>query len=269
MKSIRGNVALTAVFVSALAAPAAGCGPAGPFSSISTEIQSVTLTEPLTRLVFTDLRSGSLFVKAGKGSAAEITRKLVWRGTKPPRYTETFQEQTLNISYECDLRDCSIDYSVVVPEGVEVRAKTSSGDVEVTAMAGPVDVRTTSGDVRLTAVKGAVTVEVTSGDVTGEDLACARADISTTSGDVNLGFVTAPQEIRRRGTSGDTTILVPGDVSQGREPYAVEVRTNSGDQTINVDRSQSATRKIEVESTSGDVRIDYGRARSGGTPSPS
>lgn len=254
-----------AVFVSALAALVAGCGPAGPFSSISSETQSVTLTEPLTRIIFTDLRSGNLFLKAGRGSAVEMTRKLVWRGTKPPRYTETWEGQTLRISYECELRDCSIDYSLDLPEAVEVKAKTTSGDVEVTAMAGPLDVETTSGDVRLTGVKGAITVNATSGDVTGRDLACPRASITATSGDVDLDFAAAPQEIRRRGTSGDTTILVPSD----RQPYAVQVDTTSGDQTIKVDRSEAATRKIDVESTSGDVRIDYGRSRSGGTPSPS
>ncbi|HZM78087.1 MAG TPA: DUF4097 family beta strand repeat-containing protein [Candidatus Limnocylindrales bacterium] len=242
----------------------AGCGPAGPRAPVHTAIESASFTEPMTRIFFDDLASSDLSVRRAPGTAVEITRKLKWRGDKGPRYSETWEGQTLRVSYSCPYIGCSIDYDVQVPEGVEVQAKISSGDVEVNGMAAPVTIETSSGDVRLTGVKGTVTVKATSGDVSAVDLVAERATVSTSSGDVNLDFAAAPQSVGVRVTSGDTTILLPP-----HDAYLVEARTTSGEQKITVDRSQSASRKIDVEATSGDVRIGYGRARSGGTPSPS
>jgi len=257
------TASLTASLTACLAFVAA-CGPAGPQAPVNTAIESATLTQPLSRIVFTDLAAGNLSVRRAEGTAAQVTRKLRWRGDKPPVYTETWEGQTLRITYRCPMINCSIDYTVELPGNVEVQAETSSGDVDVSGMNAPVEIGTTSGDVRLTAVKGPVTVTATSGDVSGMDLTTGRASVTTTSGEVNLEFSAAPQEVTVRATSGDTTVLVPP-----RDPYRVKVETSSGDQKVVVDRSESAARTIDVDSTSGDVRIGYGRARVGGTPSPS
>jgi hypothetical protein len=229
-----------------------------------TEVESQVYTEPLTRIVFTDIGSGDVTVRASSGPAATVGRALHWRGDKRPEVIEAWEGQTLRVSYRCQAPNCSIDYEVGLPATVEVHAETSSGNIDVHGMSGPVVVQSTSGDISLGGVSGDITLQATSGDVTTSDLASRRVTTSATSGNVSLEFAAAPEAISVRATSGDTVVTVP----PGR-PYAVHVRTNSGDQRVAIDQSPSATGKIDVESTSGDVRIGYGRARSGGTPSPS
>jgi hypothetical protein len=232
----------------------AACGP-GLRGPVHAAVESATLTQPLARIVFTHLSSGNLTVRRSDATTVHLTRKLQWRGDKPPQYTETWEGQTLRISYNCPLVNCSIDYQVELPENVELQAETSSGDVDVSGMAATVGIETSSGGVKLTAVKGDITVATSSGDVTGTDLAAAQASVTTSSGEVNLGFSTAPQAVTTHTSSGDTTILVPP-----RDPYRVQVRTSSGEQKVTVDRSESASRRIDTECSSGDVTIKYGQS---------
>jgi Putative adhesin len=241
----------------------AACGP-GYVGKVNVSVESASFTEPVTRVVF-ELSSGDLSVRPARGTAVEITRGLHWRGDKPPVYTETREGQTLRVTYRCPIINCWIDYEVGLPDMVEVDVRSASGDVLVTDLAAPVKVELSSGDVQLSRVKGTVTVNTSSGDVSGTDLAGTRAEVTASSGEVNLDFAVAPQSVRVDVASGDITVLVPPD----REPYLVEVTTTSGEDRVTVDRSQSAARRIEAESSSGDVTIGYGRARSAGTPSPS
>lgn len=231
---------------------AAACGSAGPYAQLHTSTESTTLTQPLTRIVFDDMSSSNLTLRPAKGTAVEVTRKLQWRGDKPPVYTETFEGQTLHVSARCEVLRCSIDYIVELPENTEIQAKVTSGDVDVSGITGPVSVESTSGDVKLTRVKSNITVKATSGDVSTSDLAAAQVDVTATSGDIDLDFAAAPQTVTAHATSGDITILVPS-----HDAYRVEVKTSSGDQTVSVDRTESAERKISAEATSGDVRIGY------------
>lgn len=253
---------VSAAFLPALLLGA--CGPAGPMAPSHTEAESQVYTEALSRIVLTGIESGDVTVRASSGPAATVGRELHWRGEKRPEVTETVEGQTLRVSYQCQTANCSIDYDVRVPATVEVHAETTSGNVDIHGISGAVVIQTTSGDVSLDGVSGDITLKGTSGDVNSADLAARQVTTSTTSGDVALDFAAAPEAVSVRGTSGDLTITVP----PGR-PYAVQVRTTSGDHRVTIDQSASAEGRIDVESTSGDVTIGYGRARSGGTPSPS
>jgi DUF4097 and DUF4098 domain-containing protein YvlB len=242
----------------------AACGPAGPLAPLHTDLESQVYAEPMTRIVFTDLGSGDLTVRASSGPAATVARELHWRGEKRPRINEVWEGQTLRVSYECESPGCSVDYEVSLSATVEVHAETSSGDVDLRGLSGAVVVQTTSGDMSLSELSGDITVKATSGQVRTSELRSGQVTADTTSGDVTLDFAAAPKSVSVRATSGDTGITVPPG-----QPYEVHVRTTSGEQTVSIDQSQSAPARIEAESTSGDVRIVYGRARSGGTPSPS
>jgi hypothetical protein len=258
MRTILACAALVSTALSA-----AGCGQAGPMAPTHTDVESRVYSEPMTRIVFTGLASSDLTVRASSGPAATLSRELHWRGAQRPELTETWEGQTLRVSYRCLTPNCSVDYEVSLPATVEVHAETTSGDIDVHGMSGPVVIETTSGDIALSGVGGDITAQATSGNVESTDLGSGRVTVKASSGDIGLDFTTAPELVSVRATSGDTSITVPS----GR-PYAVHVRTTSGDQRVAVDQSQSATGKIDVESTSGDVTIGYGPGRSGGSPSP-
>ncbi|HEX6685814.1 MAG TPA: DUF4097 family beta strand repeat-containing protein [Candidatus Limnocylindrales bacterium] len=227
--------------------------PQGP---AETRLERASLAQPLERLDFIDFEASEISVTAAPVTATEIVRELRWTGSVP-QYTESWEGGMLRIRHNCGDSDddvCSIGYRVRVPEGVEVRASTSSGDVRITGTTAPVTVRTVSGGVDLTGVTGKLTVETVSGSVSASGLTVKEATVMATSGDIELGFAAAPDALTLRSTSGDTTVRLP---AAERSPFRVSVRTVSGSQQVGVDRSQSAARFIDAESTSGDVKIGY------------
>jgi hypothetical protein len=135
-----------------------------------------------------------------------------------------------------------IDLRVRVPEKMAVDLKGSSSDADISGVAALV-FDTSSGDLRVRHVAGPLTIEVSSGDVIGEDV--GRADTRrTSSGDINLRDVKGDIKVGHAG-SGDLQFShVGGNVDVGA--------VGSGDVTVsNVDRD------VTIGSIgSGDVSVD-------------
>jgi hypothetical protein len=174
---------------------AAGCGTAGPLAARHTVVESQAYPEPLSRIVFTDLGSAGVTVRASSGPTASVEREMRWRGDKRPEVTETVDGQTLRVSYKCLTPNCSVDYDVHVPATVEVHAETTSGNVDVHGISGAVVIRTTSGDIAITVPPGmsyAVQVRTTSGHrrvaIAQSASATGEIHVESKSGDVTIGY---------------------------------------------------------------------------------
>jgi hypothetical protein len=151
-----------------------------------------------------------------------------------------------------DVRSGSGDLTASGLDG-PVRLETGSGDVHATALNGDADLRTSSGDVSVRSLRGAATLKTASGDVEAEDLSTARLQAVTSSGDVELDFLTAPDDVDAATASGDVRVVVPRG-----EGYRVEADTGSGDSHPNVPTDPDATRVIRARTSSGDVSVGYG-----------
>jgi hypothetical protein len=190
-------------------------------------------------------------------------------------------------------RDPSYRFSLVVPNGAHVDARTASGDIAAAGLYGGVEVKTASGGVRIERAGGHVVASTVSGsiviDATGGD-----AEVRTVSGAIRLGSVAG--SLRLRGVSGrieveeargsvtaktvsgevDVRCLgagrtrvdsVSGNVSLGVEPglhvwmdvSSVSGRTTSelapDDEGAAAHRHAPATLDLTVSTVSGDVRI--------------
>jgi hypothetical protein len=115
----------------------------------------------------------------------------------------------------------SVDYSVEVPAGVAVNVQSSSGQVQVDGVSGPVDATTTSGGLHLTDISGPVNAGTTSGSITGAQLLHVRQAHSN-SGAISLEAVfTDPTQITS--SSGKVNLkLLPGSAEQ------LDVHSKSG-----------------------------------------
>jgi hypothetical protein len=166
----------------------------------------------------------------------------------------------------CPVRNCWVDYEVVVPEGVTVTGKIDSGDVEidgvksvnVSAGSGDVMVRKVSGKVTVQADSGRVdlvdigdnvSVEVSSGSVKAVGLG-GSADIGASSGSIEVALVEVGN-VRARADSGRVQVVVP----QGR--YRVKAVVDSGDLDNAIGSDVEATNSVDVEADSGDVSIRF------------
>ena len=133
-----------------------------------------------------------------------------------------------------------------------VQLRTGSGDVQADGLSGAVDLRTGSGDVSTRGLGGDVTLRTASGDVSAEALSSARVKAVTSSGDVDLDFVSAPRDVDAASASGDVQIALPRG-----EAYRVEVDTGSGDSRTDVRTDPEGKRVVRARTGSGDVTVDY------------
>jgi hypothetical protein len=166
----------------------------------------------------------------------------------------------------CPVRDCWVDYDVVVPADVTITGKLDSGDVSIdgaksinlTAHSGDVTVRKVSGSVNLDVDSGTVdvadigdnvSIEASSGDVKANQVA-GSVDVGSSSGDIEVSL-SEVGSVKTRSSSGDVRITVP----QGK--YRVTADVDSGSLDNGVGDDQSATDKVDVSANSGDVSIKF------------
>ncbi|MFT4188145.1 MAG: DUF4097 family beta strand repeat-containing protein [Aeromicrobium sp.] len=114
------------------------------------------------------------------------------------------------------------------------------------------ELATAGRDVVLDGVAGLVTVRSGGGDVRGEDLGVVDIGVTTSSGDVDLGFSIQPFGVKAITGSGDVAVsLPPGDIA-----YAVDATSESGTVDNQVpDGGDEAVGFLLSESQSGDIEL--------------
>ncbi|OLC58387.1 MAG: hypothetical protein AUH85_00895 [Chloroflexi bacterium 13_1_40CM_4_68_4] len=139
-------------------------------------------------------------------------------------------------------RRAAVDYVIEVPRGSEVSVRSASGEIEVRAIEGPVELQTVSGDVDIEDVRGPLRLKTVSGDVD-----CVRCggviDANSVSGDLAFHACAWPSG-HVRTISGDLL----GEVRLGDGPFGLT--TISGDVQL-VTPSPFALR---FDTTSGDLQ---------------
>lgn len=140
---------------------------------------------------------------------------------------------------------------------------STSGEITVSGGAGDRDISTTSGDIKVKELSGRISVSSTSGEVhvSGEQ-GCGR--MGTTSGDVFLSLAELSGDISVNTVSGEVTMELPEKSS-----LEFEADTASGDINTFFDDALKFSkkgnhaegtvgggeRKVDISTTSGDVRI--------------
>jgi hypothetical protein len=229
------------------------------------------------------IENGSGNVKIHVGAQPNVHRTVFFANDKPDP-TSHFEGDTLVLE-NCKVRNCSIDYDVVLPEGAKVVGEVGSGDIELVGMsevgvragsgdvvvrdaAGPVTlqvssgetelsglaqsavVKASSGDVKLTNVRGNATVLSRSGGVIATGMG-GKISVESSSGDVQIDMASV-QNVKATASSGGIQLTVPrGD------PYKVTARTSSGDTDCKIPSDPTASHTIDLEASSGDVSVGY------------
>ena len=150
--------------------------------------------------------------------------------------------------------DCDSEVVVRVPTTTAIDVSSGSGDVVASDLAGGSRLNTSSGDVIVDGAAGDVTLESASGDVIARGLRSQHALGKTSSGDVDLRFLSPPTDAVAETASGDVRILVP----PGAQGYDATTDTDSGDEAVGVRTDPDADHRLRAETNSGDAVIDYG-----------
>ena len=220
--------------LAALAAGAlvvAGAGTAVALSGDRRVEQRETITHPITALTV-DGTGGDVTVRTGAtaGTVEVVRRGSAPRGGGVVAGAAAWDNTTLVLRPDCR-GGCDVDYQITVPDGVVVDIQTGSGDIELNGSLGDVSLQTGSGDI--------------DADVTTDSLT-----LRTGSGDAGLRLREAPDQVSATSGSGDLDIRVPRG-----EVYNIVPQTGSGDVDLNVMRGQS-DHVIQVRTGSGDISVD-------------
>ncbi|MGN0971360.1 MAG: DUF4097 family beta strand repeat-containing protein [Aristaeellaceae bacterium] len=158
--------------------------------------------------------------------------------------------------------------TLTLPEGCapDLDVHTLSGDISLENIAaGEVSLGSTSGDISVEGVEATVlTASTTNGEVNvelPEELMLARAELRTTSGDVEARL--NAQRCKAQSMSGDVSLegrireaevgSVSGDVNLRADVEQVNVKSVSGDVDVTCDSEE--LREVTAQSTSGDVDV--------------
>ncbi|NUT42270.1 MAG: DUF4097 family beta strand repeat protein [Thermoactinospora sp.] len=217
----------------AAAALLTGCGVVG--GPTQQEEISYDVPDKVAKLVL-DSESGDIVVNESDRAGIRVVETRHWNNDKPNAQHKV-NGDTLDVSYTCPddfVNNCSVDYRLEVPKGLELTLETGSGDLTLRTLSGVVRAKSGSGDISASGLVGKL----------------FRAE--TGSGDVELKYASTPDEIKVETGSGNATVWVP----QG--PYDVQTKTGSGATEVAVTDEPGATRKISLETGSGDVKVLLG-----------
>ncbi|WP_405488893.1 DUF4097 family beta strand repeat-containing protein [Streptomyces sp. NBC_00096] len=217
----------------------------GPEKTASAD---TAVAEAVTAVEVADARSGSIEVIAGSGPGVTVRRTVHYRGDLVPEPAQRVSGGVLTLTNGSCSGRCAIDYRLEVPASATVRLDGSSGRITVAGVAGA-DIATSSGAVGADRISGPLKIRTSSGSITAEGLAGPGADARSDSGDVRLAFAKAPGSVAVETSSGDARVSVP------QAPYALDVSTDSGAREVTVPADPSATARLAVRTSSGDIRI--------------
>jgi DUF4097 and DUF4098 domain-containing protein YvlB len=157
-------------------------------------------------------------------------------------------------------------FEVTVPYGVQVIARSQSGDMRFRDTRGAVEAHANSGDLEVEGVNGRLDVNTLSGSITARDVTgdvdiattsgdvkifnlLGSADVGTVSGDVELRAVTG-KTVRAKTTSGDVRFDGLVDAA-GRYDFTA----HSGDVEMHVQKDASA--QLTVSTWNGGITSDF------------
>jgi len=143
-------------------------------------------------------------------------------------------------------KSSQVDFEIRVPSETSLQLASSSGDLAVSDVIGPVELRTVSGNIRVENVDGAMSVRSSSGDVTLVGLSNAGdVEVRTVSGNIKLRDV-AGHSLTAHTSSGKIQI------EEGTLSSTLALETTSGNVTAVGIRATS----YRLHSSSGDLTLD-------------
>lgn len=215
----------------------------------------------IDRLVVTSRSNDVTVVAAPAGSdTVTITGKLQWN-RKRPTVRPVVSGHRLHVESSCagelhwGFSTCRADLTVAVPAGTALDLRAESGDASVRGLTGAVDVEASSGNLKLTGLTGPVHAATQSGGIAATGLRSAKVRATASSGDINLAFGTAPDDVTATASSGNIDIAVP----ETPDGYAVTYQVSSGDPHVTVARHRTSPHRLRAEASSGDIKIETAR----------
>ncbi|GAA1955888.1 DUF4097 family beta strand repeat-containing protein [Agromyces allii] len=234
--------------IGAVAAAAAlmlsGCGLLAPPERFSDD---ETLDDTVHTIEI-DQPDGSVIVRgSAEATGIEVSRTVSYRGERTVGATFEVDDGVLVLS-GCG-RNCTVDYTIELPAGVDVRGATTNGEVSLTGV-NEVDVSTANGRIELDDVTGSIEVETSNGRVEGRGLSGDGIRASTSNGAIDLRLTTA-QDVEARTSNGAIDLEVPTEGAG----YRVTTDTSNGSVDVDIDEDSDGEFTLDLATSNGAITV--------------
>lgn len=152
--------------------------------------------------------------------------------------------------------ECGIELEIELPPQTRVTATNRGGPIEVTGLAGALNLRTRGGQIRITEASGPIVADATNGRIRVDDSTSRRVTASTRNGGIDLDL-DQPDSVTATSLNGEIVI----DLGPCR-PYVVEA-SGDGHESIDVptvvEPSEAASSPtVTAKARNAGVTIDCG-----------
>jgi DUF4097 and DUF4098 domain-containing protein YvlB len=208
--------------------------PLGACSTIPTTIEELRyqIDQPVTALVI-EARAAGVAITVGDGPVT-ITEEHRYSSGKPVTGYHV-HGQTLRLTESgCpdDNARCEVRYTIRIPETMSVDITAQAGAVKVDGLAGK------------------LTVATQAGAVEGRGLTSDEVSVTTEVGAASLVFTQPPDMVHTTTSLGAVELHLPGSSS-----YAVDIRTEVGTDSVDVDQDPASVHRVSVRTEVGNVQI--------------
>ena len=240
VRAVRTALALAAATM--VAAGLGACAFLGPVERFHDE---ATISEAITEVRLVDT-VGSVTVRGVEGAEEiSVERDVSYRGKRPEGATHTVDGDTLELR-GCGRR-CSVDYTLEVPVGLDVRGSTENGAIELSAVA-EVEVETSNGRIELEQVSGTVDAETSNGRIIGRELNGDGIRASTSNGGIELEVI-EPQDVEATTSNGSIELTVPPG------SYRVSTETSNGGTEVGIADDPGAEHTLTLRTSNGSITV--------------
>lgn len=191
--------------------------------------------------------SGSVSVSGETGvTDIRIEREIKYWGNKRDIGT-TFEVDGDELVLSGCGRRCTVEYTVELPAGVDVRGQTENGAIELSDV-NNVEVSTSNGRISLEDVTGRVEVGTSNGRIEGSELSGDGIIAKTSNGSIELELAT-PQDVRANTSNGAITLRVPaGD-------YEVVTETSNGGTNVDIASDPNGEFLLDLGTSNGAITV--------------
>lgn len=195
--------------------------------------------------------TSSVRVRPSTDGKVHVSVRGEYSGARP-MLALTTEEGSVLVVVDCyaePTRQCELAVDLSVPPAAALRAKTSSGPLDVAGLAGQLSLRTDSGPVTLRNLSGSVIVNTLTGSTVGNGLSGRRYTVTSHDAPVTLALTAVPASARINSGSGPASLVVPGVT------YRINSSSGSAPTSITVPRSATAFPQLTVTTDNAPIRI--------------
>ncbi|MEQ8924492.1 MAG: DUF4097 family beta strand repeat-containing protein [Fulvivirga sp.] len=209
--------------------------------------------------------SGDCILKKSSDKSVKVVLEHFYDTDK---YSPTIEQQGSTLVIKEESRGSysgkSPIWTITIPDDVDVRMNTGSGDMMASGLKASIDMNAGSGDIELKNMSGDLRVNTGSGDLMVDKY---DGDLRVNTGSGNMDVTTINGDIRLNAGSGDISIrgaiggiyanVGSGDIKADDIEVTDNSGFNSGSGDVEVALTKSPMANVNVNSGSGDAELDF------------